>query len=113
MRHARGLFRRVIAQSGAGHHVISSATAQRVYHYLAEKLGVEATREAFAAIPIGRLLQAQVELSADVFRNPDPQRWGEMAANLMPFEPVVVRSVLPPQPISSICPIPGLLGMYL
>jgi len=40
MPHARGLFHRVIAQSGAGHHVISSATAQRVYQYLAEKLGV-------------------------------------------------------------------------
>jgi carboxylesterase type B len=48
MPHARGLFCRVIAQSGAGHHVSSSATAQRVYHYLAEKLGVEATREALS-----------------------------------------------------------------
>jgi para-nitrobenzyl esterase len=102
MPHARGLFRRVIAQSGAGHHVSSSATAQRVYQYLAEKLGVEATREAFAAIPIDRLLQAQVELSADVFSNPDPQRWGEMAANLMPFEPVIDGNVLPARPIDSI-----------
>jgi para-nitrobenzyl esterase len=102
MPHARGLFHRVIAQSGAGHHVISSATAQRVYQYLAEKLGVAATREAFAAIPIDRLLQAQVELAADVFRNPDPQRWGELAANLMPFEPVIDGNALPARPIDSI-----------
>jgi para-nitrobenzyl esterase len=102
MPRARGLFRRVIAQSGAGHHVISSATAQRVYQYLAEKLGVEATREAFAAIPIDRLLQAQVALSADLFGNPDPQRWGELAANLMPFEPVIDGNVLPARPIESI-----------
>src|SRR5260370_6946503 len=65
MPHARGLFHRVIAQSGAGHHVVSSATAQRVYQYLAEKMGVEATREAFAAIPIDRLLQAQLQLTPD------------------------------------------------
>jgi para-nitrobenzyl esterase len=102
MPRARGLFRRVIAESGAGHHVISSATAQRVYQYLAEKLGVEATREAFAAMPINRLLQAQVELAADVFGNPDPQRWGELAANLMPFEPVIDGNVLPARPIDSI-----------
>jgi para-nitrobenzyl esterase len=102
MPRARGLFRRVIAQSGAGHHVISSATAQRVYQYLAEKLGVEATREAFAAMPIDRLLQAQVELAADVFRNPDPQRWGELAANLMPCEPVIDGNVLPARPIDCI-----------
>ncbi len=63
---------------------------------------MEATREAFAAIPIDRLLQAQVELSADVFRNPDPQRWGEVAANLMPFEPVIDGNVLPARPIDSI-----------
>lgn len=102
MPRARGLFRRVIAESGAGHHVISSTTAQRVYQYLAEKLGVEATREAFAAIPIDRLLQAQVELSADLFGNPDPQRWGELATNLMPFEPVIDGNVLPARPIESI-----------
>ena len=36
----KGLFRRVIAQSGAGHHVLSPATAQRVGQYLAEKLDV-------------------------------------------------------------------------
>src|SRR5713226_5163310 len=60
MPRAWGLFRRVIAQSGAGHHVISPATAQRVGQYLAEKLGVEPTSEAIAAAPVDRLLQAQV-----------------------------------------------------
>jgi para-nitrobenzyl esterase len=102
MPRAKGLFRRVIAQSGAGHHVISPATAKRVSQYLAEKLGVEPTREAIAAVPIDRLLQAQVELSADVFELPDPERWGEVAANLMPFEPVIDGDVLPARPIDSI-----------
>src|SRR6266566_410911 len=102
MPRAKGLFRRVIAQSGAGHHVISPATAKRVGQYLAEKLGVEPTRETIAAVPIDRLLQAQVELSADVFELPDPERWGEVAANLMPFEPVIDGDVLPARPIDSI-----------
>ena len=59
MPRAEGLFRRAIAQSGAGHHVLSAMTARRVGRYLAEKLGVEATREAIAAVPIDRLLQGQ------------------------------------------------------
>jgi para-nitrobenzyl esterase len=102
MPRAWGLFRRVIAQSGAGHHVISPATAQRVGQYLAEKLGVEATSEAIAAAPVDRLLQAQVELSGDAFANPDPVRWGEVAGNLMPFEPVIDGDILPTRPIDSI-----------
>jgi para-nitrobenzyl esterase len=98
----KGLFRRMIAESGAGHHVISSATAQKVGQYLAEKLGVEPTREAIAAVPIDHLLQIQVELSGDVFNNPDPTRWGEVAGNLMPFEPVIDGDLLPARPIDSI-----------
>ncbi len=102
MPRARGLFSRMIAESGAGHHVSSPVTAQRVGQYLAEKLGVKPTREAIAAIPIDRLLQAQVELSGEAFANPDPERWGEVAANLMPFEPVIDGDILPARPIDSI-----------
>ena len=99
---ARGLFRRAIAQSGAGHHVISPATAQIIGKYLAEKLGVDATLEAIAAVPLDRLVQAQVQLSAEVFEHPDPARWGEAAANLMPFEPVIDGEVLLARPIDRI-----------
>jgi para-nitrobenzyl esterase len=102
MPRARALFRRAIAQSGAGHHVISPATAQRIGQYLAEKLGVEATLKAIAAVPLDRLVQAQVALSADVFEHPDPARWGEAAANLMPFEPVIDGDILPARPIDRI-----------
>ena len=102
MPHARGLFRRAIAESGAGHHTISPATAQRVGQYLAEKLGVEPTREAIAAVPIDRLVQAQVQLSAEAVERPDPERWGEIAANWMPFEPVIDGDVLPARPIDRI-----------
>ena len=66
MPRAEGLFRRAIVQSGAAHHVTSAATAQRIGRRLAEQLGVAATREAIAAVPVDRLLAAQAELKADL-----------------------------------------------
>src|SRR5215475_13316551 len=56
---AEGLFRRAIAQSGAGHHVISAETAGKVSAMLAARLGLPATREALAALPPERLVEAQ------------------------------------------------------
>ena len=102
MPRAKGLFRRAINESGAGQHVISSTTAQRVGHYFAEKLGVAPTAEALATVPVDRLLQAQVELSADVFNKPNPALWGEVAANQMPFEPIVDGEIIPTTPINNI-----------
>ena len=102
MPRAAGLFRRAIAQSGAGHHVIAPATAQRIGQYLAEKLGVEPTRQAIEMVPINRLVQAQQELRIEISKNPSPARWGEVAANLMPFEPVVDGDLLPARPIDAI-----------
>jgi len=102
MPRATALFRRAIAQSGAGHFVISPATAQRIGQYLAEKLSVEPTRQAIGAVPINRLVQAQQELRSEISSNPSPARWGEVAANLMPFEPVIDGDLLPARPIDSI-----------
>ena len=76
MPRAEGLFHRAISQSGAAHHVHSAATARRVSQILAAKLGVAATREAIAAVPVDRVLAAQAEVSADLFAHPDPERWG-------------------------------------
>jgi len=102
MPRAKGLFRRAIAQSGAGHHVISTQTAQHMSEYLAKKLGVEPTQEGITSVPYPQLLQAQVELSGDVFNNPNPELWGEAAANLMPFEPVIDGDLIPARPIDRI-----------
>lgn len=96
---AAGLFRRVIAQSGAGHHVLTAATAARIGGHLAERLGVPATREAFAAVPLPDLLAAQVALGEQLALAPDPARWGEAALNAMLFEPVVDGDLLPGRPI--------------
>lgn len=100
---AEGLFRRAIAQSGAAHHVISAATARRVGEALAEKLGVEATREAIAAVAIDRLLQAQEELRADLAAHPNPERWGgEVVATMMPWQPVIDGKLISAPPIDRI-----------
>jgi para-nitrobenzyl esterase len=96
---AEGLFTRVIAQSGGGHHALSAATARRIAGYLAEKLGVPATREGLAEVPVERVLEAQIALSLETVTTPDPARWGEVMLNLMAYEPVVDGEVLPALPI--------------
>ena len=103
MPRAEGLFRRAIAQSGAAHPVVSAATAQRVGRRLAERLGVAATREAIAAVPVERLLHAQAALKADLLAHPDPERWGqEVVASSVLWQPVVDGDVLPARPIDRI-----------
>lgn len=89
MRTAAGLFRRAVLQSGAAHHTLTPSTARLIGRRLADMLGVAATREALAAVPLNRLVLAQQQLRADISAHPDPARWGEVARNLMPFEPVV------------------------
>ncbi len=74
---AEGLFRRAIMESGSAHHVTGAETARHISQYLAEKLGVAATREALAAVPLDRMLVAQEELKMEVDTHHDPQRWGD------------------------------------
>jgi para-nitrobenzyl esterase len=103
MPRAEGLFRRAIAQSGAAHHVSSSASARRVGLCLAKKLGVEASRDAIAAVPIDRLVAAQVELRTDLLAHPDPELWGsEVVATMLPWQPVVDGETIPARPIDRV-----------
>lgn len=102
MPRAAGLFRRAIAQSGAGQHALIPATAARVGGYLAGQLGVPATRDAIAAAPLQRLLYAQDALSLDLQSAPDPARWGEITANLMVFEPVIDGDIVPALPLDGL-----------
>ena len=96
---AAGLFRRAIAQSGAGHHVITAATAAKVTAALAEQLGVEATVEGFAAVPVDDLVAAQAALTANIAAVPNPAVWGEIAVNVMAFEPAIDGDVVAARPI--------------
>lgn len=100
---AEGLFRRAIAESGAAHHVSGAATAERVARLFAEKLGVAASREALAAVPVDRALAVQGELMADLMAHPDPQRWGEeVVSTMLPWQPVVDGTSIPVRPIERI-----------
>ena len=74
---AAGLFRRVIAPSGAGHHVLSTASAAKVTAALADRLAVRPTVEGFAAVPGGQLIAAQSALSASIAAAPNPRCGGK------------------------------------
>ncbi len=108
---AEGLFRRAIAQSGAGHHVTSAATAKWIGQHFAKKLPnkVGATRKEIAAVPFDQLLKTQQQVENEAFRqvfpipftHPDP-KWGEVAFNGQAFEPVIDGTILPACPIDRI-----------
>lgn len=103
MPRAEGLFRRAILQSGAAHHVVPAAAAARIGARLADVLGVPATREAVAQVPVDRLLEAQAQIDLEVVSSPDPALWGEeVVASTMPFHPVVDGDVVPAEPIERI-----------
>jgi para-nitrobenzyl esterase len=99
---AKGLFRGAIMQSGAGHHAVTRDNAKLITGELAKRLGVEPTREAIANVPIEQILDAQIDMSAEIQEMPDPARWGEMVLSMMAFQPVVDGEVLPKLPIRSI-----------
>jgi para-nitrobenzyl esterase len=103
MARAEGLFRRAVLQSGAAHHVIAADDAARIGARFAEILGVPATREALAQVPVDRFLEAQAQVDAEVLASPDRARWGpEVVASTMPFHPVVDGDVVPDEPIARI-----------
>jgi carboxylesterase type B len=108
MPRAEGLFRRAILQSGAAHPVLLAATAQRVGQCLARKLGVEATREAIAKVPLDRMLLAEAELNADLAAHRDPQRWGEeVVVAMMLWQPVIDGDVIPRVRLIALLPAPA------
>jgi para-nitrobenzyl esterase len=99
---AQGLFHRAIMESGAGHHAISPAGALKVGQRLAKALGVAATREAVATASTAGVIAAQAAVSAQLGKSPFRRTWGDVATNLMPFEPVIDGDVLPELPIRAI-----------
>src|SRR5579864_6398822 len=59
---ASGLFARAIAESGAGAHTLTPAEGRMVGGHLADALGVPADRDALAAVPLDKLVQAASDL---------------------------------------------------
>jgi para-nitrobenzyl esterase len=98
---AQGLFRRAVLQSGASHHVSAAETALRVGRRLTEIVGVTATREAVAGVPVERLLEAQATLTAELAA-PGSEPWREGLTLTMPWQPVVDGDVLPGIPVERV-----------
>jgi len=102
MPQARGLFRRAITQSGAGHHSHPEEIARRVTERLAALAGAEPTREGLAAVPPERLISADRALGMEIARAEDPGQWGESAGGGTTVLPVVDGTTLPRRPIDAI-----------
>ena len=101
MPRARGLFHRAIAESGAGSSVISAESAKIVAGRVAVILGVEPSREAVAAVPLEELLAAGTKVAGEIGFRASPRKWGDVARNLMPYEPVVDGDTLPAVPLEA------------
>ncbi|MEJ5102796.1 carboxylesterase/lipase family protein [Chryseobacterium sp. MYb328] len=102
IKEAQGLFRRAIAESGAGHSVISPSSAKLIGTRLAEILGVAPTREAIGEVSLEKVFAAQGQLGSEIMAKPSMELWGEAAFNLMPFEPVIDGHLLTASPIECI-----------
>ncbi|WP_078323711.1 carboxylesterase/lipase family protein [Mycobacteroides salmoniphilum] len=96
---ADGLFKRAIAQSGAGHHVLSAGTATKVTAAIVEELDIDGSLSGFASVTTADLLAAQGVVSKRITATPDATAWGELATSPMPFQPVVDGHVVPGRPI--------------
>jgi para-nitrobenzyl esterase len=97
----RGLFAQAITQSGAAAHTLTPEAGLLVSRVLAERLGVDPTREAIAAVDLDTTVRAASDLVSEVQVNPDPQTWGALALSLLPFAPVIDGEVLPRHPLEA------------
>lgn len=102
MPRAEGLFCRAILQSGAGHHVISEATAAKVSTALAHSVGVSADVKGFGSVPVDTLVDAQRDLGDRITAEAPTGAWGELAFNAMPFEPYIDGDIVPELPYTRI-----------
>jgi para-nitrobenzyl esterase len=98
-----GLFRRLIAQSGAAHHVVSVDTAIAVTAKLAKALGVGPTAAAFAEVPRQVLIEAvnPVILAINA-ETATTDKWPELRRNGLTLKPVVDGEILQRRPIESL-----------
>jgi carboxylesterase type B len=95
---ARGLFTRAIAMSGPPVVGTDVEGALRVTRRLAERLGVPATREAFAAVPLERTIAETIPME---FEFVDWHRWGAEAFTVTPYRAVYGTESMPVSPNTS------------
>jgi para-nitrobenzyl esterase len=98
-----GLCHKAIAQSGAGHSVVTAADARLMSGEVAAELGVEPTAAAFAGVGVDRLIEAQAAVALAAAARPDPNRWGaSVVAAGMAFLPVVDGELVTERPVDAI-----------
>ncbi|AXI80505.1 carboxylesterase/lipase family protein [Peterkaempfera bronchialis] len=98
---AAGLFRRVIAQSGAGHHALPPDIARRITARVAAHAGVPATAEVLRETAPQRLVAAVSAVQAEFATGHGREEWGEAAGGGLPLMPVVDGEVLPARPVDA------------
>jgi len=103
MPRARGLFSRVIAQSGAAQVGADPADARLVTGELSKVVGFDATAASLAGLPLDKLIAAQAAVRDAMAVNPDPARWGaSVVATIMAFIPVIDGDILPAHPLAAL-----------
>jgi len=100
---ARGLFARVIAQSGAAQVGADPQDARLVTGELSAVLGFEATAASLAEVDLGKLIAAQAAVRDALSVAPDPARFGpSIVATSMAFIPVIDGNSLPVHPLAAL-----------
>jgi para-nitrobenzyl esterase len=100
---ARGLFAKVIAQSGAAQVGADPQDARLVTAELSAALGFEATAASLAAVDLGKTVEAQAAVRDALAAAPDPARFGpSVVATSMAFIPVIDGDVLPVHPLAAL-----------
>lgn len=99
MPRAKGLFRRVIAQSGAGHHVHTPDEAAYVAELLGSELGTEMSPAALAEVPVEHLHAALNRVLGLAAASTDPRG---RSIRRLGVQPVVDGDVLPARPVDAL-----------
>ena len=103
MPRARGLFGKVIAQSGAAQVGADLHDAQLVTAELSGVLGFEASAATLADLDLDKLIAAQAAVRDALAAAPDPARWGaSIVATSMAFIPVIDGELLPVHPLAAV-----------
>lgn len=95
---ARGLFAQAIAMSGTPVAAATKESALRVTARLAERLGIEPTREAFAAVSLERTIAETMPMALEFF---DFAQWGKESFTVSPFRAVYGTTSMPLSPLAA------------
>ena len=100
---AKGLFRRAVLESGAGHNGLGAATATLIASHVLQELGVAAgDLDSLLAHSPEEVLAVQAKLNDELGATRDPARFGEASASAMAFQPTYGTDVVPQRPIDAI-----------